>query len=247
MIAFASCVASPEIFTAAAARGLARVMEPDSVFAQLTTTTSILEVYNEALDHFSPYLDLEALVLLHEDTELFDPSLCATLRRCLRDAAVGVVGAIGARGVTSLAWWEGEMAGRVAETRGLIDRGFDAVEVDAVDGLLMALSPWAVRNLRFDQGTYSGFHAYDVDFCFAARAVGRKVVVADLPLMHHTKGGYGDKAVWDAADAAFRAKWLGEAGTHGVRATATAVPPRSAGPRAAAGRGAPGPRRPAPA
>ncbi|MFN8201198.1 MAG: hypothetical protein U0S48_01445, partial [Solirubrobacteraceae bacterium] len=92
--------------------------------------------------------------------------------------------------------------------------------------LLMALSPWAVRNLRFDQGTYSGFHAYDVDFCFAARAVGRKVVVADLPLMHHTKGGYGDKAVWDAADAAFRAKWLGSAGTHGVRATATAAPPR---------------------
>lgn len=207
MIAFACCVASPSTFAATALPGLRRAMEPDSPFAELSTTTSILEAYNEALDHFAAADGLEALVLLHEDTELFDSAFCATVRRTFADPEVAVVGAIGARGVRSLAWWEGEMCGSVLETRGAIDHGFDHSDVDAVDGLLLALSPWAVRHLRFDTETFSGFHAYDVDFCFGARAAGKRVVVADLPLMHHTKGGYGDKAAWDAADAAFRAKW----------------------------------------
>jgi hypothetical protein len=207
VIAFAACVAKPDVFARCAAPGLKVAMEPDSPFAELATTTSILEAYNEALDHFAAAADLEALVLLHEDVELFDPGFCSLVRRALSDETVAVAGAVGARGVTSLAWWEGEMAGRVAESRGMIDHGFERTDVDAVDGLLLVLSPWAVRNLRFDTGTFTGFHAYDVDLCFAARAAGRRVVVADLPLMHHTKGGYGDKAVWDAANAAFQAKW----------------------------------------
>jgi GT2 family glycosyltransferase len=208
VIAFAACVASPSTFAGCALHGLRRVAEDDVVFAELTTTTSILEAYNEALDHFADVRGLEALVLLHEDTELLDPQFCTRVRETLRsDPAIAIVGAVGARDVRSLAWWHGDMAGRVNESRGLIDHGFAHPEVDAVDGLLLVLSPWAVRHLRFDADTYTGFHAYDVDLCFAARAAGRRVVVADLPLVHHTKGGYGDRIAWDAADAAFRAKW----------------------------------------
>jgi hypothetical protein len=211
VIAFAACVADPAKYARFALPGLRRTMEPDSPFAELSTTTSIHEAYNEALEHFSAVDGLEALVLMHEDVELFDPAFCALVRDALADPEVAIVGAVGARGVRSLAWWEGEMAGRVDESRGPIDHGFADVEVDSVDGLLLVLSPWAVRNLRFDTHTFSGFHAYDVDICFSARAAGKRVVVADLPLMHHTKGGYGDKGAWDAADAAFQAKWgLGE-------------------------------------
>jgi hypothetical protein len=32
-------------------------------------------------------------------------------------------------------------------------------------------------------------------------------VAAPLNAFHHTKGGFGDVAAWQAADAAFRAKW----------------------------------------
>jgi hypothetical protein len=32
-------------------------------------------------------------------------------------------------------------------------------------------------------------------------------VTAPLNVFHHTKGGYGDVAAWQAADAAFRRKW----------------------------------------
>jgi len=208
VIAFAACIADRDKFARYALPGLRRVMEPDSPFAELETTTSIHEAYNEALDHFATVEGLEALVLMHEDVELFDPEFCTLVRSALADPDVAIVGAVGARGVRSLAWWEGEMAGRVDESRGRIDHGFADVGVDSVDGLLLVLSAWAVRNLRFDTDTFTGFHAYDVDICFSARAAGKRVVVADLPLMHHTKGGYGDKAAWDAANAAFVRKWL---------------------------------------
>lgn len=207
MIAFASCIANPQTFSARALPGLKRAMEPGSPFAEMSTTTSIHEAYNEALEHFAAAPDLEALVLMHEDVELYDPEFCGLVRRALQDPDVAIVGAVGARDVRSLAWWRGTIAGRVHESRGVLDHGFEDPVVDAVDGLLLVLSPWAVRTLRFDTETYTGFHAYDVDICFSARAAGKRVVVADLPLMHHTKGGYGDKAAWDAANAAFQAKW----------------------------------------
>ena len=52
-------------------------------------------------------------------------------------------------------------------------------EVDAIDGFVMAVSPWAVRNLRFDE-SLGKIHGYDFDFCAQARAAGHKVVTADL-------------------------------------------------------------------
>jgi hypothetical protein len=220
VIAFACCVASQEIFRTRCLPGMQRVAEPDFLFGELTTETSIFEAYNEALEHFAAVGELEALVLLHQDTELLDSGFCSVVRETLSDPAVALVGAIGARDVRSLAWWEGTMAGRVIDTRAPLDYGFEHPQVDSVDGLLMILSPWAVRNLRFDADTYTGFHAYDVDFGLTVRAAGRKTVVADLGVMHHTLdgddpdySGFGDKDAWLAADVKFRAKWgLGGAG-----------------------------------
>jgi hypothetical protein len=208
MIAFAACIASPEKFSARAAPSINRALERDGVFAELTTDTSIHDAYNEALDHFSTIDGLEALVLMHEDVELLAPEgFCTRVRSVLADPDIAIAGVVGARGVTGLAWWDGTIAGSVAETRGVVEGDRTDCDVDAVDGLMMVLSPWAVRHLRCDTDTFSGFHGYDMDLCFQARAAGRRVVVADLPVFHHTKGGYGDVAAWQAADAAFRAKW----------------------------------------
>ncbi len=208
MFAFASVVASEEKFARCAAPGLQRVSEPDAVVAQYTDATSMTSAYNEILDAFAARDDLEALVLLHEDTEILDSEFCAKVRRRLAaDPEIAVIGVVGARGVRSLSWWEGEGAGRVAETRGLVDFGGGTDEVDTVDGLLLVLSPWAVRNLRFDDERFRGFHAYDADFCFSARAAGRKVVVDEIAVFHHTKGGYGDEQEFRRSDEVWRAKW----------------------------------------
>lgn len=208
MIAYGICIGSEEKYQRCARPGLLACAAPDAPIAESRDNPSIFPAYNEILDAFSPADDLEALVLLHEDVELRDPRFEEKLRAALADDTVGVVGVIGARDVRSLAWWEGRAVGRCAETRGLIDFGGDG-DVDCVDGLLLALSPWAVRHLRFDEATFHGFHAYDADICFQARAAGRRVRVAGLDLFHHTKGGYGDTTAYLRADAAFRSKWAG--------------------------------------
>lgn len=233
VIAFAACVADPEKFRTIATPGLRTAAEPDSPIIEASTTSSIFEAYNEILDAVADRDDLEALVLLHEDTEILDPGFCAKLRDVLADETVGVVGVVGGRGAAGLAWWDAPVkAGRVTETRGVIDFGTrGVVDVDAVDGLLMALSPWAVRSLRFDSATFTGFDAYDADFCAQVRDAGRRVVVADLDVAHrHTRTGTSrtgadgradadDDSSYARADAQFRRKW--RAGG----ATATAPPP----------------------
>ena len=208
MIAFAVCVGSEDKYRRYAAPGIRLACEPDAVVAEVTTTESIFTAYNEVLEALAPRDDLAALVLLHEDTEIVDRDFCHKIRRRLSEPDVAVVGAIGARGVTGLAWWEGKGFGRAIETRGVVDFGGGSHDVDSVDGLLMALSPWAVRELRFDERRFTGFHGYDADLCFQARAAGRRVVVEDLALVHHTKGGYGDAEAFRRCDSAFRAKWF---------------------------------------
>jgi GT2 family glycosyltransferase len=208
MIAFAVCVGSQEKFARFAAPGMRAAAEPDSLIAETTTSTSIFEAYNEVLDALSQEDNLEALVLLHEDAEIVDSEFCAKLRRAFEsDPSIAVLGVVGACGVRSLSWWEGAGRGRVLETRGWVDFGGGFHDVDSVDGLLMVLSPWAVRNLRFDSERFSGFHGYDADICFQARAAGKRVVVDDLAVVHHTKGGYGDMAAFAACDRAFVEKW----------------------------------------
>lgn len=208
MIAFAACVGSEEKFRRCALPGLRLAAEPDSLVIEATTDDSIFKGYNEVLDALADRDDLEALVLLHEDVEITDPHFCASVRAALAPPDVGVAGAIGARGVTSLRWWEGEGFGRVLETRGLIDFGGGAHDVDAVDGLALCLSPRAVRELRFDSERFSGFHGYDMDLCFQARSAGLRVRVEELGVVHHTKGGYGDEAAFCEADRRWREKWL---------------------------------------
>lgn len=208
MIAFAACVGSAEKYRRYALAGIRLACEPDSLIAEATTDGSIFAAYNEVLDALAGRADLEALVLLHEDTEIVDSQFCAKLRRRLTEPDVAVIGVVGARGVEGLAWWEGrEQFGHVVETRGVVDFGGGTHDVEFVDGLLMVLSPWAVRTLRFDAERFDGFHGYDADICFGARAHGRRVVVDELAVVHHTKGGYGDLDAYRRADASFRSKW----------------------------------------
>jgi hypothetical protein len=57
--------------------------------------------------------------------------------------------------------------------------------VGGIDGVLIAMSAWAVRELRFDESFGGLLHGYDFDICAQARAAGRKVTTADLRLLHH--------------------------------------------------------------
>ena len=197
MIVWGSCVATWQRATDWLIPGLDRNVEHGDLVA-LTQADHIAAAYNRILDA-AP--DGAAAVLLHDDTELGDGARTAILA-ALDDA--DVAGPIGAEGVTSLAWWEGNGKGRVGETRGTIAFAPPG-PVDVLDGLLIALGPKAT-GLRFDTG-YPAWHGYDADICSQARAQGLTVVSAPIPAHHHTKGGYGDRQAWEQADRRWRARW----------------------------------------
>jgi len=200
LIAFGSAVTDPDTYTAYAERGITLVREPDSqVFANVGSGT-LFRNYNLILDLAAECEDLEVLVLLHQDAELVDPAFCAKLRQALSDPDVGVVGCVGAIGVRNIAWWEGSVTWgsfihRYQELGGgdLPAFAWDNAKlpptsrlgaVDTVDGFVMGLSPWVVRNIRFDE-SLGRLHGYDFDFCLQVREAGKRVVTADFKAIHH--------------------------------------------------------------
>jgi hypothetical protein len=167
LIAFGSAVTDPDTYRAYAERGINLVREPDSkVFANVGAG-SLFRNYNLILELAAECEDLEALVLVHQDAELVDPQFCAKLREALSDPEVGVVGCVGAIGVRNIAWWEGAVTWgsfihRYQELGGgdLPAFAWDNANlpptsrlgvVDTVDGFVLGLSPWTVRNVRFDE------------------------------------------------------------------------------------------------
>jgi GT2 family glycosyltransferase len=201
MIAFGCSITEPDVYIRCAEPGIDLVAEPDSeVLAQRAAAGSIFRNYNLLCDRVADRDDLEALVLLHQDAELVDPDFCQKIRRAMSDPDVAIVGCAGAIGVRSIAWWEGSVtwagfAHRFDELGGGeipaltwdpddIPPMAETGEVDMVDGFVMALSPWAVRELRFDE-SLGYLHGYDFDICMQARAAGRKVVTEDFRALHH--------------------------------------------------------------
>ena len=201
MIAFGCAITEADLYERYAAVGIELVREPDSEILSYGSAGSIFRNYNMLIDMVAERDDIEALVLLHQDAEIVDPDFCAKVREALADPEVALVGCAGAIGVRSIAWWEGAVTWanftHQYESEGHMDDipaltwNEDEVpsfahtgEVDTIDGFVMALSPWALRNLRFDE-TLGQLHGYDFDFCCQARAAGKKVVTADFRVIHH--------------------------------------------------------------
>jgi GT2 family glycosyltransferase len=228
MIAFGVAVASQEKFERWAQPSVQRMAEPDSLLIVRSGFDSIQQPYNEILDEAASHRDLEALVLLHEDVELVDPRLCAKLRRGFAHKDVGALGAIGSRGVDGIAWWDGTTRyGRVHAPNVAID-GVCAGDVEigwhdveALDGLLIAVSPWIARRLRFDMRFAPTFHGYDVDFSFQVRAAGQRCVVAPIDVVHYGTWKLGERERWSTAAKLWERKWGARRARHPTVAAAT--------------------------
>jgi Glycosyltransferase like family len=221
MIAFGVSVSEGEPYRRYSEPGLRVAKEADSEVYVFAAVGQIARTYNLLLDTAAQHEDLEALTLVHPHAEITDRDFCAKVREALNDPEVAVVGAVGAKGVRSIAWWEGEISsGRVTQQYheygggevpafGWKEHARAPREVDAVDGLLMVLSPWAVRNVRFDESLALG-HGFDVDYCFQVLTAGRGVVTADISLTHHQSLDLlEDFPLWIEAHIQFSDKWQG--------------------------------------
>jgi hypothetical protein len=130
--------------------------------------------------------------------EILDPAFCDKVRLALEDPDVAIVGAVGATGVRTIAWWDGELSAAPVVQRyqafgggelpafSWKERAPAPAEVEVVDGRLMVLSRWALETLRFDESLQLGY-GYELDLCLKARAAGRKVMTADLRVAYHTR------------------------------------------------------------
>jgi hypothetical protein len=225
MIAFGCSITRPEVYRRCADRGFQLAAEPDSLIIANAAAGSLARSYNLIMDQVAERQDLEALVLVHQDAELIDRDFCSKVREALRDPQVGAIGLVGAIGVRSIAWWEGsvtwasfshryeEFGGGEITAFTWGDEEFPGYartgEVDTLDGFVLALSPWVVSHIRFDEGI-SQIHGYDLDFCLQVREAGKKVLTADLKAVHHhSLELVNDPQVWMAAHMKVAEKWHG--------------------------------------
>jgi len=234
VIAFLVAVADQSRFDAIAAPGIEHVREADSlvVTVQPEAGCGPQRALNAALDALADEPDLEAVVNLHEDVVLLDPDTASIVRDAFADPAIAIAGAIGAQGVPGLAWWGGIPIGS-AETAhvpdgvitGMASRG----PVDAVDGIVLCLSPWAVRTLRFDEALAADFHGYDIDLCFQARHHARRVEVIPLAVRHEHRPLFTDTDRWVRNELRFQQQWMDHRPISDERHRALAAPDPAAG------------------
>ncbi|HEY1273565.1 MAG TPA: glycosyltransferase [Thermoleophilaceae bacterium] len=223
MFVFACSVTSPEVYERWAGPGIRIAAEPGSELYVHAAAGSIARSYNLVLERAGALAGLEAVVLLHQDAEIADPDLCRKLRTALADPDVAVVGAVGAVGAETMAWWEGSVtwgqfvrcypelgadeAPELSWNGEMLPPEAPLGEVDTIDGFLMAVSPWAARNLRFDE-SLDIVHGFDVDFCRQVRAAGRKVVATDIHVKHHhSLDLVTDPEAWSEAHMRLAEKW----------------------------------------
>jgi Glycosyltransferase like family len=228
MIAFGSAITKPEVYRRCAEPGIRRVAESDSEIYAMDAIGSIFRSYNALLDHFTGRDGLEALVLVHQDAEIVEPDFCEIVRGPLQDPDTGLIGCVGAVGVRSIAWWEASVTcasfiNRYEEHGGGDLESFSWAwteapayarigQVETLDGFVLVLSPWVVRNIRFDE-TLGTFHGYDLDFCLQVREAGRKVVTADFRAIHHRPlEMVPDPDEWIDAHVRVARKWDGRMG-----------------------------------
>jgi hypothetical protein len=225
VIAFGCPITSPEDYARSAEPGITLAAESDSVILAEPSVGSIFESYNHLLDRAAALPDLDAVVLLHQDTEIVDPDFCDKVRVALKDPGVGVVGCVGAIGVRSIAWWEGSVTlasfiHRYQEHGGGDIPAFSwswseappyarVGEVDTLDGFLLAIAPDVARSIRFDE-SLGRLHSYDLDFCLQVRESGKRVMTADVrAIHHHSLKLVSDPEGWVEAHIKIAEKWEG--------------------------------------
>lgn len=205
-IAIGLCIGPSGKYEQYAAPSIAAI-HPEARIYERRDQRSIFEAYNSIIDEHRATRPNDPLVLIHEDVELRER--LDRIEDLLAEPDVAVVGTIGGRGVQSVRWFRAkEQFGRAPDTVNGENRHSDGEhDVDTVDGLFLALSPWATEHLRFDEDSFTGFHGYDADICMQARGAGKRVRVTNIDLFHHSKGGFGDAASHRTVDDTFRRKW----------------------------------------
>lgn len=207
MLVFGCCIGPSGKFATVAEPALQAVMSSEDILVREQGADGICSAYNRILARARDIAGCEGVVLLHDDVALGEKARLQILDG-LRRPGVGVVGAVGGRGLFGPQWVDARhRAGYADDFYGWRRYGPATADVDVVDGLLLALSPVAFDSLEFDPQNFPAFHGYDTDYCLRVRSAGYRVLVVPLDYVHHDKGGVGDTAAFAASAAALERSW----------------------------------------
>lgn len=179
-----------------------------------TNSYSIFSAYNEGIRKSSfPYL-----CFVHEDVAFQTKDWGKTMCAHLSDPSVGMVGVCGSmyQSKVPASWGQFENTAYIVQSdknrklnKPIASEGYDErheKQVVALDGVFLAAPRTLFDHIAFDQETYGGFHAYDLDICLQSHNLGRRnLAINDLLLIHYSKGSHNRN--WVENLLLFAEKW----------------------------------------
>jgi len=161
---------------------------------------SLTELYNKGLDESK----FNIVVFLHHDIDVLNNNWGSKLlKHYERNKEFGILGVAGSKELPkSGQWWENrnKMYGQVSHSHNgktWLSKYSDSLgnklnETVIVDGVFFSINKERIKE-RFDENV-SGFHFYDIDFCFNNFIKGVKIGVHyDIKILHHSIGQTNDE------------------------------------------------------
>jgi len=167
---------------------------------------SIFQAYNEGVKRSCyPYL-----CFMHEDILYHTQNWGKRVLEHFEDEKIGLFGVFGGHYLPDVATWaftgvdsgniiQGNRASSLLEDYStyltesdlFFEEGENKIQVVAVDGVWICLPKILFNDIRFDEHTFNGFHAYDLDISMQVNKAGYKVyVINDVMIEHFSLGNF---------------------------------------------------------
>ncbi len=200
---------------------VATVFGPGTQLIRVADPRSLAEGYNRGWQR----AESERLIFCHDDIRFITPQSKTII---LQDLEANDI--VGVAGTTRLVTGKWHAAGQPHTHGQVIHSGYasgkpifqlcvyaldreEAVvqQIQALDGLFLALNRNVMNHVQFDARLFDGFHLYDIDFTYAAYLKGLKLAVDyRLQLLHHSTGTFDQR--WLRYADLFNQKYAGSLG-----------------------------------
>lgn len=218
MISIIICSIDPGKFAAVSKNFADRMGDAPFEIIGIHDARSLSEGYNRGIARSRG----DVLIFCHDDIEILTPDFHSRIRghlqthdlvgcagtSCLIDSKWAYAGDPYIHGIVAYPEDDAWPASRFFT---LVWGGFGRAvveDIQALDGLFLAVNRRVLEAIRFDDVTFDGFHLYDLDFTYAAYLAGFRIAIfKDILIVHKSRGSYGDE--WTPYADKFMQKYQG--------------------------------------
>lgn len=151
---------------------------------------SIFTAYNEGVRRAKG----DILCFMHDDILFHTDGWGKILSAQFEDKSIGIIGFAGTHFLSSSPqyWCGSPFISQCNMDNGQVSQEYShdffqgpLADVVAVDGLCMIIRKSLFGQVQFDDTSYSGFHAYDMDICMQVQQMGYRICVSRSILVEH--------------------------------------------------------------